>query len=218
MVLIQENRTLDNLFATFPGADGTTVGKTHNGTRRLAEANLESPISPNNGYEFWIRDYNHGQMNHFDLVPIGRTPETYVYQYVNPAQIRPYWDLAQQYVLADHTFQTQGSGSFTAHQDLIRGGTDINGTQSLIDFPTKPPWGCDAPAGVVTTLITTSDRYMPRCRPLSVLELRDAARHARRERAIVALLRARRWAKLCRQLMERVRCNRGRSSRTRMVD
>jgi len=40
VVLIQENRTLDNLFATFPGADGTTVGKTHNGTRRLAEANL----------------------------------------------------------------------------------------------------------------------------------------------------------------------------------
>ncbi len=176
VVLIQENRTFDNLFATFPGADGTTVGKTHNGTRRLAKANLESPISPNNGYEFWIRDYNHGQMNHFDLVPIGRTPGTYVYQYVDPAQIRPYWDLAQQYVLADHTFQTQGSGSFTAHQDLIRGGTDINGTQSLIDFPTKPPWGCDAPAGVVTTLITTGDRYMPNAGPFPCLNyetLRD---------------------------------------------
>ncbi len=176
VVIIQENRTFDNLFAKFPGADGTTVGKTHNGTRRLAEANLDSPISPNNGYEFWIRDYNHGQMNHFDLVPIGRTPGTYVYQYVDPAQIRPYWDLARQYVLADHTFQTQGSGSFTAHQDLIRGGTDINGTQSLIDFPTKPPWGCDAPAGVVTTLITTDDRYMPNTGPFPCLKyetLRD---------------------------------------------
>ena len=176
VVLIQENRTFDNLFATFPGADGTTVGKTHNGTRRLAEANLESPISPNNGYEFWIRDYNHGLMNHFDLVPIGRNPGTYVYQYVNPAQIRPYWDLAHQYVLADHTFQTQGSGSFTAHQDLIRGGTDINSTQSLIDFPTKPPWGCDAPAGVVTTLITTGDHYLPNSGPFPCLKyetLRD---------------------------------------------
>src|SRR5581483_9906951 len=117
VLLIQENRTFDNLFATFPGADGTTVGKTHNGTRRLAESNLESSISPNNGYQFWTRDYNHGGMNHFDLVPIGRTPGTYVYQYVNPAQIRPYWDLAKQYVLSDRTFQTQGSGSFTAHQD-----------------------------------------------------------------------------------------------------
>ena len=28
--------------------------------------------------------------------------------------------MAKQYVLADHTFQDQGSGSFTAHQDLIR--------------------------------------------------------------------------------------------------
>ena len=51
---------------------------------------------------------------------------TYAYQYVNPSQIAPYWDIAKQYVLADHTFQTQGSGSFTAHQDLIAGGTQIS--------------------------------------------------------------------------------------------
>ncbi len=43
---------------------------------------------------------------------------TKVYQYVNPSQIGPYWQLAQQYVLADQMFQTQGSGSFTAHQSL----------------------------------------------------------------------------------------------------
>ena len=61
-------------------------------------------------------------MNGFDTVPIGSTPGTYVYQYVDPAQIRPYWDMAKQYVLADHFFQTQGSGSFTAHQDLIARG------------------------------------------------------------------------------------------------
>ena len=136
VIVIQENRTFDNLFATFPGADGTTVGKTHNGTLRLREANLESPISPSNGYSFWLRDFNHGKMNDFDIVPIGSTSGTYVYQYVKPAQIRPYWDLAKQYVLSDHTFQTEGSGSFTAHQDLIRGDTEINATYNLIDFPT----------------------------------------------------------------------------------
>ncbi len=99
-------------------------------------------------------------MNGFDTVPIGRTPGTYVYQYVDPQQIAPYWDLAQQYVLSDHTFQTQGSGSFTAHQDLIRGGTQIAKNRSLIDFPTQAPWGCDAPAGVVTSVIDSSNQYM----------------------------------------------------------
>jgi phospholipase C len=160
VILVQENRTFDNLFATFPGADGTTVGKTHNGTLRLRKANLESVVSPSNGYPYWKQAYNNGKMNGFDTIPIGKVPGTYVYQYVNPVQIEPYWKLAEQYVLADHVFQTQGSGSFSAHQDLIRGGTAINSSESLIDFPNGRPWGCDAPAGTVTTLITTANQYL----------------------------------------------------------
>src|SRR5579871_3135689 len=159
VIIVQENRTFDNLFATFPGADGTTVGKTHNGTLRLRKADLESRVSPSNGYPYWHEAYNHGQMNGFDKIPIGKVPGTYVYQYVNPAQIAPYWDLAKQYVLADHVFQTSGSGSFSAHQDLIRGGTAINGSESLIDFPNGRPWGCDAPGGTVTSMITTNNVY-----------------------------------------------------------
>ncbi|HEV3091422.1 MAG TPA: alkaline phosphatase family protein [Candidatus Cybelea sp.] len=161
VIMIQENRSFDNLFATYPGADGTRVGKTHNGTLALREANLQGGLSPNHGYTQWLGDWNHGKMNGFDLVPIGHTPGTYVYQYVNPSQVAPYWQMAKAYVLADHLFQTQGSGSFTAHQDLIRGGTDISATQSVIDYPTRPPWGCDAPAGTVTSLITAANQFEP---------------------------------------------------------
>jgi phospholipase C len=163
VILIQENRTFDNLFATFPGADGTRSGKTHNGKILLRAGNLESEVSPNNGYKCcWLRDWNRGKMNHFDLVPIGRVPGTYVYQYVRPDQIAPYWDLAKQYVLSDHMFQTQGSGSFTAHQDLIRGDTAINETDNLIDFPSggaDQAWGCDAHPGTTTSLITADNKY-----------------------------------------------------------
>ena len=56
--------------------------------------------------------------------------------------------MAQQYVLADNAFQTQGSDSFTAHQDLIAGGTAIDSYESIIDDPTYWPWGCDGPPGV----------------------------------------------------------------------
>lgn len=163
VILIQENRTFDNLFATFPGADGTRSGKTHHGKILLRAGDLESQVSPNNGYNCcWVRDWNKGKMNHFDLVPIGRVPGTYVYQYVHPDQIAPYWDLAKQYVLSDHMFQTQGSGSFTAHQDLIRGDTAINETNNLIDFPTggaSQAWGCDAHPGAKTSLITADNQY-----------------------------------------------------------
>ncbi|MFZ0574526.1 MAG: alkaline phosphatase family protein [Candidatus Cybelea sp.] len=180
VILIQENRTFDNLFATFPGADGTRSGKTHNGKILLRAGDLESEVSPNNGYSCcWVRDWNRGKMNHFDLVPIGRVPGTYVYQYVRPDQIVPYWDLAKQYVLSDHMFQTQGSGSFTAHQDLIRGDTAINETYNLIDFPTggaDQPWGCDANPGTKTSLITADNKYSGNVGPfpcLTYATLRD---------------------------------------------
>jgi phospholipase C len=83
-----------------------------------------------------------------------------VYQYVNPSELQPYWTMAEQYVLADHMFQSQGSGSFTGHQDLIAGTTIINQeqTETVVDFPSHMPWGCDAQAGTKTSLLvyTTS--------------------------------------------------------------
>ena len=177
VIVVQENRTFDNLFATFPGADGTRVGKTHNGTRRLRPADLYSPVNPRNPYVYWKQDCNPGpngrcRMNGFDTVPVEHFPGTYVYEYVKPAQIKPYWTMAQQYVLADHFFQLQGSGSFTAHQDLIRGATDIDANHSLIDLPTSTPWGCDAPAGTVTSLITNGNRYEDNQGPFPCLSYR----------------------------------------------
>jgi len=62
-------------------------------------------------------------------------------------------------------FQTQTSGSFTAHQDLIAGGTAIDANESLIDYPTAAPWGCDAPQGTVTSLIKRDRRYLANAGP-----------------------------------------------------
>ena len=65
-------------------------------------------------------------MDGFSLIKYKRTqqPEGAApYQYVNPAKIAPYRSMAAQWGLADEMFETQGSDSFTAHQDLIRGGT-----------------------------------------------------------------------------------------------
>jgi len=155
VIVIQENRTFDNLFATFPGADGTTTGLTHTGqVIPLQKYNLYSPIFLQNGYMFFRVAYDHGKMDGFDVEPY--QSGTYRYQYVDPAQIKPYWDLAKQYALADHMFQTQGSGSFTSHQDLIRGNTEISPTEAIIDGPSGTPWGCGAPGGTKTTIITAT--------------------------------------------------------------
>ncbi|HTU80620.1 MAG TPA: alkaline phosphatase family protein [Candidatus Acidoferrales bacterium] len=162
VIVVQENRTFDNLFATFPGADGTLKGLTHTGAWiPLVPHSLHSTVAPDNPHRQWVEDYDRGKMDGFDVVGVCcGWPKTYVYQYVKPSDIKAYWFIASHYVLADHMFQTQGSGSFTAHQDLIRGGTEISPTRSLIDFPTNLPWGCDAPQGTVTSLIALHEGYL----------------------------------------------------------
>ncbi|HLY02440.1 MAG TPA: alkaline phosphatase family protein [Candidatus Cybelea sp.] len=186
IIVIQENRSFDNFFATFPGADGTMTGQAAAMPESIAES-CPVPITepttipltkvdllgngfpssygyPTNQdlthiYSGFQLDRDNGKMDGFDLEGAGArgsgTPAcTYPYQYVNPAKIAPYWDMAKQYVLADHTFQTQGSGSFTAHQDLIAGGTALSNSEALIDTPSYFPWGCDGnPQHLVTAVI-----------------------------------------------------------------
>ena len=165
VVVIQENRSFDDLFATFPGADGATGGmeKLPSGDQYvpLQEVDLVSPCDWGHSRNGYLKAWDEGAMDGFNLEGAGASGKcpgqagTKVYQYVNPSEIGPYWQMALQYVLADQMFQTQGSGSFTAHQDLIAGGTILNGSQtkSLVDFPSARPWGCDAPAGTVTSLL-----------------------------------------------------------------
>jgi phospholipase C len=192
IVVIQENRSFDNFFATFPGADGTTTGKAEAMPKGIAQTCrgehgrvITKPTSvpltevsltgqgfphgfPTPPYKFGDLDHIHtgfdldwdqGKMDGWDLAHFDAdgsaayTVCTYPYQYVNPAQIKPYWDMAKEYVLADHVFQTQGSGSFTGHQDLIAGGTQISSDEALIDNPTYFPWGCDANRSVRTAVI-----------------------------------------------------------------
>jgi phospholipase C len=183
VMIVQENRSFDNLFAGFPGANGKlygyekvkSKGKWIDKKVALKEQSLlPKPKNEDIGhcYYSFSTSYDGGKMDGFDLEPLNYCPrdwgggvnaKTYPYQYVNPTDIVPYWDMAQTYVLADEMFQTQGSGSFTAHQDLIRGGTALAGTYgsgpSLIDTPDQVPWACDSPSGAVTDLITTSLKW-----------------------------------------------------------
>jgi phospholipase C len=183
VVVIQENRSFDDFFATFPGADGATGGCMEGGSLRsmprtrarstsshgcpsgdswirLAKVDLAEPCDFGHSYHIVPVDYDHGNMDGFGLEGGSKNcpgkAGAKVYQFVNPAQIRPYWRIAHDYVLADQMFQTQGSGSFTSHQDLIAGSTIIDqpkDTESIVDYPTGHPWGCDAPPGTRTSLV-----------------------------------------------------------------
>ncbi len=212
VIVIQENRSFDNFFATFPNADGTLTGRAaampsderkycrENGLPVIAKP-TSVPLKKTDlfgagfgrGGRFdYNTDLDHihsgfelerdgGKMDGFDVSGVGADGSgfptcTYVYQYVDPQKIQPYWEIARQYVLADHTFQTQGSGSFTGHQDLIAGGTQIDSEEALIDNPSYFPWGCDAKKSVRTAVIERNGKVYPFRGPfpcLSYTTLRD---------------------------------------------
>lgn len=182
--MIQENRSFDNFFGTFPGADGATSGQaeavpksydcpppfplTKATTVPLTEVGLDGNFpNPdpyptdsdiNHMYGGFQIDRDDQKMDGFDAEGLGATGRdgpscTYPYQYVNPKDIAPYWDLARQYVLGDRMFQQQGSGSFTAHQELIAGGTNLSSTEALINTPSYFPWGCDGNKAKLRTAI-----------------------------------------------------------------
>jgi phospholipase C len=181
VVVIQENRSFNDLFATFPGAKGTTEGKMSDGrTVELSKSDLNVHYDLGHSWNEFLGDYAGGKMDGFDLEAGGGSggrAGTRPYQYVDPKQVASYWDIAKSYVLADEMFATQGSGSYTAHQDLIRGGTQINDKESLIDYPSHTPWGCDAPKNTTTSvLLVQTQKYLPYGGPFPCLKyatLRD---------------------------------------------
>ena len=172
VLIVQENRTFNNLFATYPGADGTTRANLAKDalchiytsqTINLREKGLLGSRNIDHYYEAYRTSRDGGKMDGFDEIALkhGRNACMEPYQYVNPSQVRPYWDIAKQYVLAEHMFTTQGSGGFTAHQDLITDGTIAARGEALVNFPScSGPtchWGCDAPRGTHTSFISEND-------------------------------------------------------------
>ena len=210
VLVIQENRTFNDFFATYPGADGTTVGKAEPSsacginqekTIDLKESGLITklhgvPHDLDHEYAGYDTARDGGAMDGFDSIHFGNSkaapPEcTYPYQYTDPDQIKPYWEMAKQYALAEHMYTTQGSSSFTAHQDLIAGDTVIEPNEALVDLPScagsKCVWGCDAPTKPMTAYVADHAERRPSTgsRTVSVPELCDAAGSARRKRRFV---------------------------------
>src|SRR5579872_1028671 len=203
VIIFQENRSVDNLFNGFPGADTVLSGQTSTGqTVMLQPVPLEAPydldhshiatnglgVIVNGGFE---TEYNHGNMNGFDLERIspapGFTPPPFAaYGYVPHSESAPYFALAQQFTFADRMFQSNEGPSFPAHQYIISG-TSIPSTGSNlfvaenVRFPPNAPngnQGCDSPAGSTVALVdpsnTEAQAIFPCLEHQTLLDLLDA--------------------------------------------
>jgi phospholipase C len=151
VVIIQENRSFENFFAGYPGADAPMYGYAlKNGGRvkvLLHGITFHGSDLRHDWYSSMV-DWDNGRMDGFDA--FGRNPPNppnAAYAYVKQDLIVPYWTMAHQYVLLDHLFPTEFGGSFTAHLTLIAGTDNLTPTTAEVDFPSAAPDDCDSPPG-----------------------------------------------------------------------
>jgi len=114
IVIIQENRTVDNLFNGFPGADTVRYGDRFGQQVALQEVALEPSAGASHRHEAFVADYDNGKMDGFDS---SKGPTNYVY--VREKDVDNYWTLAQRFTLSDEAFQMNMGPSFAAHVYLI---------------------------------------------------------------------------------------------------
>ena len=81
-------------------------------------------------------------------------PPTFPYAYVPRSEVKPYWEMAEHYVLADRMFPTEFGSSFTAHLDLIAANTQLEpGELAEVDYPPGGDWGCEAAVGTKSEVV-----------------------------------------------------------------
>jgi phospholipase C len=170
VIIFQENRTTNDLFNQFPGADTTQTGQNSQGqTVKLHPVKLTAPYDISHTHTAYLTEYANGQMNGFDLVASHcktghtcRPANVRAYGYVPPSEVKPYYDMALQYTFGNQMFETNQGPSFPAHQYILSGtstiadGSTLRASENAHTPRKKSTGGCDSPAGSLVTLI---DQY-----------------------------------------------------------
>lgn len=161
VIIIQENRTVDNLFNGLPGADTVKVGLNHYGDSvPFHKVELEQSPDVCHDHTCWEVTYNGGKQNGFDLNHPDGTGPDYPYALVDPLETKPYFTMAETYAFADRMFQTNSGPSYPAHQYLIAG-QSARVDENPVDPSEFDGWGCDSPAGTTTRVLGSNGQDLP---------------------------------------------------------
>jgi phospholipase C len=166
--IIQENRSFNDLFMGFPGAKTATYG--YNERHRkitLHSQGLATAWDLGHTSQAFFTDcdgagslpgtkcrmdgWNHEQAE------LGH-PKDFAYAYVPQDEIKPYWQIAKQYVLADRMFTSELDGSFVAHQYAVAAYASRSVDNALTD------WGCEGGTRDTIATLTRLRSLGPRIR------------------------------------------------------
>ncbi len=163
--IVQENRSFDDLFQGYPGADTVSSGKTSDGKRiKLRPVRLSDQYVIDHSASAMFTACNGTgklpgtdcRMDGFDREEnFGGPVKDAMYVYVPHPDSKPYFDMAHEWALADHMFQSHLDESFVSHQYIIAAQAE-----SSVDLP-YGLWGCPGGAGDQVQIITKERTYSP---------------------------------------------------------
>jgi phospholipase C len=175
VIVMQENRSVDNLFHGYPGADTVNYGYGHGKKYTLKSLSLTDSWDISHSHIQFLEDYAGGKNDGFDRELLGFKPScafprnhpacwlfygpphlATAFSFVPRSEIAPYWTMAREYALSDRTFASNNGASYPSHQYMIAGQANHVIENPFFPTPTPPPpnpWGCDAPSSQTTYLL-----------------------------------------------------------------
>lgn len=179
VIIIQENRTVDNLFNGFPGADTVRSGLNSQGQQvpfKERPLNWGADIAHSHGT--FVTEYDSGKLDGFDQA--GTTSKSCnnhgdcPYAYVPQSEVQPYFDMGEQYVFGDRMFQGNQGPSFPAHQELISANASIDSNPADPQVSGNPigtgihgsGGGCDSAPGTLVNTIPLEPIGAPEGNPI----------------------------------------------------
>jgi len=159
IIVVQENRTPDNLFGSdagasnpqLPGADLAQEANCHGDWTNLTPFVLNACFDPDHGHgwqapehDSWVKMYDMGLMDracdiYLDCTSCsnGQCPSGQILQqtYVDNSDrnVQPYFDIAKNYGYANYMFATNQGPSFEAHQFLFAGTSAPTPSDDTVD-------------------------------------------------------------------------------------
>jgi len=157
VIILKENRSFDEYFGAFPGADGATQGTMSNGD--VVDLTPTPDPLPNDiahGTDAFNLAYDNGKNDAFDLEAgaFSQQGANLAYTQMTPSQIPNYWAYAGRYAIGDQMFSDFKGASFgnnmygvaaqAGRYDATTGYRSVYGNPP-VHTPSQPVWGCDLP-------------------------------------------------------------------------
>lgn len=169
IVMVQENRTFDDLFASsvlahgrpFPGADTSQIAHVDGATVHLRPVPLEYPGDPSHSHIALMHEWDSGRMDGFatdrSYSPVAwfRPPQGFEIAYAPDGETEIYHRLASRYALADENFAPRLVPTFPSHYTLATAQSRVGGN------PNDEIWGCDAKPGATVPIFGSGETLQP---------------------------------------------------------